>query len=97
LAPLITAAYYFLSVGLLYLLNLGVPAWIEQAISIFAAPAAFSLLVWNPVLKDLGLASGEWIVAPSFPAFLFIVSAYSLLVFFVSWCCCRLFRRFQTR
>lgn len=81
IAPAIVAGYFVLSIGLLYLLNIGVPMWLEQLISAFAAPAVLSIVLWNPVLKPLGLTTGEWFTAPSLPASVAIVAFYTLVAF----------------
>lgn len=80
-APALVAGYFVLSIGLLYLLNVGVPMWLEQLISAFAAPAVMSIVLWNPVLRPLGLTTGEWFTAPSLLASLSIVAFYTLLAF----------------
>ena len=79
--PAIVAGYFVLSIGMLSLINIGVPMWLEQLISAFAAPAVLSIVVWNPILKPLGLTTGEWFTAPSLPIFFIIVVVYALVAF----------------
>jgi hypothetical protein len=77
----ITAAYFVLSIGAVASFALGPPRWLEQCLSGLAAPAVLLLLVWNPMLRPLGLTSGEWFAVPSWPACLLIIAIYASLVY----------------
>ena len=78
-----TAAYFVLSVAALASFNLGLPPALEQALSLFAAPALLLLAVWTPLLRPLGLASGEWLAAPTAPACLALIVFYALIAYLV--------------
>ncbi|WP_257451073.1 hypothetical protein [Archangium lipolyticum] len=77
----ITVAYFVLSLGSVWSFSLGPPAWLEQGLSLLAAPALLLLLVWNPLLRPLGLTSGEWVVGPSGPACVLLILMYASLVY----------------
>ncbi|MES2076972.1 MAG: hypothetical protein V4462_15275 [Pseudomonadota bacterium] len=76
-----TAAYFVLSVAALASFNLGLPPALEQALSLFAAPALLLLAAWTPLLRPLGLASGEWLAAPTAPACLALIVFYALIAY----------------
>jgi len=77
----ITVAYFALSLGAVWSFSLDPPPWLEQGLSVLAAPALLLLLVWNPLLRPLGLTSGEWIVGPSGPACVLIILLYASVVY----------------
>lgn len=81
LAALLTAAYFGLSLGALQLLAWQPPGWLEQLISLFAAPAVILLAIWVPVLRPLGLTSGEYFVMPNLPATVVLVAFYGLAAY----------------
>jgi hypothetical protein len=89
LASAITISYFVASVGLIRLLEFSVPAWLEQIISLVAAPGIILLTIWNPVLKRLGMVSGEWVVVPSIGGFLVLVSGYAIIAYALTWLVCR--------
>ena len=84
IAAFVVAGYFLTAAGLMSLLNRGVSGWLEQIISAFSAPAMIGLLVWNPLLRRLGLTDGEWIRIPSPWAFVVIVAFYALLAYLIS-------------
>lgn len=77
LAAVYIVAYFGLSFAALQLLAFAPPNWVEQAISLFAAPAVFLLAVWNPLLRPLGMVTGEWFVLPNLAASIFLVGLYA--------------------
>ncbi len=79
LAAACTAAYFLLAIGALRSFALGLPGWLEQLLSLLAAPAVLLLLAWNPVLAPLGLTAGEAVVVPALLPCLFIIAFYALL------------------
>ena len=81
LAALLTVAYFGLGLAALQLLALQPPNWLEQLISLFAAPAVILLSLWNPLLKRFGLTSGEWFVMPGLGASVVLIALYALLAF----------------
>lgn len=81
--PAIVAGYFVLSIGLLYLLNFGLPNWLEQIISAFITPAILLIALWNPLLRPLGLTTGEWYTAPTLPAAVVIIAIYTITTFAV--------------
>lgn len=86
LAALLTAAYFSLGLGSLQLLALQPPGWLEQLISLFAAPAVVLLVVWVPLLRPFGLTSGEYLVLPNGCSTVVLVALYTLAVYaLVAW------------
>ena len=86
ITALLTAAYFGLGLGSLQLLAFQPHPWLEQLISIFAAPAVMLLVIWVPLLRPLGLTSGEYIVMPNGPSTIALVALYTLSVYaFVTW------------
>jgi hypothetical protein len=81
LAALLTPVYFGASIGALQLLVFNPPSWLEQLISLFAAPAVILLTIWNPVLKPLGMVSGEWYTVPNLAACLLLVALYAALAY----------------
>jgi hypothetical protein len=92
-AAVFTAAYFVLSVAALASFNLGLPPALEQALSLLAAPALILMAVWTPVLQPLGLASGEWLAAPTLPGALLLIALYAALAYLATALGLRLFRR----
>lgn len=78
--PSIAAAIvgiYLAAVPLIFrALNAGVPMWLEQALSLAALPGILSMTIWMPVLRRLGHVDGEWIMGPSFAAYVVLSIAY---------------------
>jgi len=89
LAAAITAAYFLLAIGAVRAFALGLPGWLEGALSLLAAPGVILLLAWNPVLSPLGLTAGEAVVVPTLLPCLAIIALYSAL----AWAAARLLVR----
>ena len=69
---------YFLLVPLaLWSINLGLPHALEVAVSVFIAPAAFAAQPFLPLLKTLGLTTGEWIRLPSLMGWIILSLIYA--------------------
>jgi hypothetical protein len=76
------AAFYLVAcAGVLASFNLGLPSWLELTLSALIAPGIIAVTAWNPVLRLLGLTSGEWIAVPSAPGFLLVVLVYAGLAY----------------
>ena len=90
---LATAAYFALSAGILLSFNLGLPPQLERVLSMVAAPALFLMALWTPALRPLGLASGEWLMAPTLTGALLLIALYAALAYLVAALMLRLFRR----
>lgn len=60
-------------------INLEPPLWLEALLSAFAAPMVVAAILWNPLLKQFGLISGELFTSPSLGGFLVIVAFYASL------------------
>lgn len=88
-----TAAYFVLSVAALASFNLGLPPALEQALSLLAAPALVLMGLWTPLLRPLGLASGEWLAAPTLPGALLLIALYAALAYLATALLLRLIRR----
>ncbi|GGX86989.1 hypothetical protein GJV26_28990 [Massilia dura] len=83
-AAVITAIYFLLAIGAVRAFALGLPGWLETALSALAAPAVILLLAWNPLLAPLGLTAGEAVVAPTLLPCLAIVALYAAVVWAVA-------------
>lgn len=92
-AALATALYFVLSVAALVSFNLGLPAALEQLLSLLAAPALVLMGLWTPLLRPFGLASGEWLAAPTLPGALLLIALYAALAYLATLLALRLFRR----
>ncbi len=92
-AAIATAAYFVLSVAMLASFNLGLPPPLEQLLSLLAAPALLLMLIWTPLLRPLGLASGEWLSGPTLPGALLIIAVYAALAYLLTTLALRLIRR----
>ena len=69
---------YFLLVPLaLWSINLGLPRALEIAVSVFIAPGAFAAQPLIPLLKMLGLTTGEWVRLPSLMGWLILSLGYA--------------------
>jgi non-ribosomal peptide synthetase component E (peptide arylation enzyme) len=84
LAALVTAAYFLLAIGAVRSFALGLPGWLETALSVLAAPAVVLLLAWNSVLAPLGMTTGEAVVVPTLLPCLAIVALYAAAVWVVA-------------
>ncbi|MBQ5938413.1 MULTISPECIES: hypothetical protein [unclassified Massilia] len=84
LAAALTAAYFGAAIGAVASFNLGLPPWLEQALSLLAAPAVLLLLVWNPVLRPLGLLHGEAVALPKGWVCVLLVLLYAGLVYLIT-------------
>lgn len=84
LAAVLTAAYFGAAIGAVASFNLGLPPWLEQALSLLAAPAVLLLLAWNPVLRPLGLLHGEAVTLPKGWVCLLLVLLYAGLVYLIT-------------
>lgn len=84
LAAALTAAYLAFSIGALASFNLGLPPWLEGALSAAAAPGVLLLGIWAPVLRPLGLAGGEMFGFPTPLGCLLLVASYAGLAFLLS-------------
>ena len=51
------------------------------------------MLIWVPLLRKLGMASGELYVGPNFIGLVLLLIFYGGLAYGVTWCICRLLRR----
>lgn len=91
--PALVAGYFCSTAALVASFNLGLPAWLEIPLSVVVAPAAFAILVVTPVLRELGLTSGEWYVLPSLLGFVLVVAFYALIAWGVGWMATRFFGR----
>lgn len=77
-----TVVGYLLAVrGAFWLVDRGVPPWLETLLSAAATPGVFALLAWVPLLKRLGLARGEMVSVPGPLAFLLITALYAALAY----------------
>jgi hypothetical protein len=83
-AAALTAAYFLLAIGAIRAFALGLPGWLEQALSMLAAPAVILLLAWNPVFAPLGMTTGEAIVVPTLLPCLVIIGFYSALAWAIA-------------
>lgn len=92
-AALATAVYFLFSVAMLASFNFGLPSPLEQLLSLLAAPALLLLAVWTPLLRPLGLSSGEWLTAPTLPGALLLVALYAALAYLTTALALRLIRR----
>ena len=83
LAAATTVAYMLATPGAFWLINRGVPPWLETVLSAAAAPGVFALLAWVPLLKrlGLGLARGEMFSLPGPLAFVLITALYATLAY----------------
>ena len=93
IAAAATVGYMLASVGLIWTLNLGIPHFIEQFFSLLAAPALLIMLIWVPLLRKLGMTSGELYVGPNFIGLVLLLIFYGGVAYGVTWCICRLLRR----
>lgn len=84
LAAAITAAYFLLAIGAVRAFALGLPGWLEQALSVLAAPGIIALLAWNPVFAPLGMTAGEAVVVPTLLPCLLIIALYAGLAYLVA-------------
>ncbi|CAN7374437.1 hypothetical protein LJR289_002180 [Pseudoduganella sp. LjRoot289] len=92
-AALATAAYFALSVAVLASFNLGLAPPLERLLSLLAAPALFLMAIWTPLLRPLGLASGDWLAAPTLPGALLLIALYAALAYLAATAALRLMRR----
>lgn len=92
-AALATAAYFVLSVAALASFNLGLAPPLERLLTLLAAPALLLMAVWTPLLRPLGLASGEWLAAPTLPGALLLIALYAALAYLAAAVVLRLARR----
>jgi hypothetical protein len=76
-----TLGYFGASIGALSALNLGLPMWLEQLVSLLGTPALILLTAWNPLLKRLGMVSGEWITLPSALGCIVLMILYAVLAY----------------
>ena len=72
------AAWLLVSLTILYSFNLGMPMALEQALSLLAAPALLALGAWTPLLRPLGLTTGQWWALPSPLGCALIIAIYSI-------------------
>jgi hypothetical protein len=89
LAAALTAAYFLFAIGAIASFNLGLPAWLEQPLSLLAAPGVLLLLAWNPVFRPLGMVSGEAVSAPNALACLLIIALYAWIAWLLTGVVCR--------
>lgn len=61
-----------------WVVNTGVPMWLEHLLLLLAAPGVLLILPWLPLLHRLGLSQGEWIVGPSAAAYVVLALAYTI-------------------
>ena len=80
-AALGVSAYLAGCAAILASFNLGLPAWLEQALSLLIAPGMIAVTAWTPLLRALGLAGGEWLVAPSAAGFALVVLLYAVIAY----------------
>lgn len=85
LAATITALYFLLAIAAIRSFALGLPGWLEAALSVLAAPAVLLLLAWNPLLAPLGMTAGETVVVPTLLPCLLIIALYALLAWLLTW------------
>jgi hypothetical protein len=76
--PACFVVYLALSAAAIWAINLNLPSWLETALNIFAAPGVLALFALTPVLRKLGLTSGEMVTTPTFLGFV-----VSLCIYFV--------------
>lgn len=76
-AALGAAGYLVACAAAIASFNLGLPAWLELALSLLIAPGLIAVSAWTPLLRGLGLASGEWLVGPSALGFALVVVVYA--------------------
>lgn len=84
MAAVLTAAYFIFAIGAIASFNLNLPPWLEQTLSLLAAPGVLLLLAWNPVLRPLGMVSGEAVSAPNALACVLIVALYAALAWLLT-------------
>lgn len=80
-AALGAAGYLVACAAIMASFNLGLPAWLEFVLSLLIAPGLIAVTACAPLLRGLGLTSGEWLVAPSAPGFLLVVLVYAGLAY----------------
>lgn len=78
-APAAVAGYLCGCALLLASFNLNLPAWLEAGLSLLIAPGLFALLAPVPLLKAVGLASGDGVAGPSLAGFVLLVVSYALV------------------
>jgi len=76
-AALGAVGYLVVCAAVMASFNLGLPAWLELALSVLIAPGLLAVTAWTPLLRALGLTSGEWLAAPSAPGFVLVVLVYA--------------------
>ena len=81
LAAATTVAYLLVTRGAFWLIDRGVPPWLETVLSAAATPGVFALLACVPLLKRLGLARGEMVSVPGPLAFVLITALYATLAY----------------
>ena len=80
LCAILTSTYFLLAISIFHLLNKGIPPLLEQILCLLAAPALFLLSLWTPILKHLGLTTGDfwWFPYPQVPLLIGIARANRL-------------------
>lgn len=92
-AALVSAVYFVFSVAVVSSFNLGLPPLLERVLSMVAAPALLLLALWAPLLRPLGLATGEALAAPTLPGALLLIVLYAGLAYLATKLVLHLFRR----
>lgn len=70
--------------ALLFTLNLSIPRWLENVITILAIPIFGLIAPWMDLLRNIGLTEGEWIRMPTFTGYLLIIFLYAT-AFYMFW------------
>ena len=86
----LSAGYFCLVPICFWIVNTGVPMWLEHLLLLLAAPGVLLMLPWLPLLQRLGLSQGEWIVGPSLGAYIALSLAYTLAASGLALLICRL-------
>jgi hypothetical protein len=73
--------------------NLGLPHIVERVLSLLAAPALVLMGLWTPVLRPLGLTSGELLAVPTLPGGLLLIALYAALAYIMAKLALHVFRR----
>lgn len=93
LAAIGVAIWLIASLAAVYSINLGLPTALEQVLTVLAVPGLFALTVSNPILRPIGLTTGEWWTLPSPAGCLLVIVTYCSLAYFLV----QLFRLFRRR
>lgn len=88
--PALVAGYFCCAAVIVASFNFGLPPWLEIPLSVMVAPAAFAILMVTPLLREVGLTSGEWYVLPSLSGFLLVVAFYASIAWGIGWIARRL-------